>query len=403
MFKTRALSSLKSIFPPIHQPLPLNKRESQKLLNALTSSFRSHLEKEHGPSAGLPPAPSLSYLPDTPSRPTDRHLGAILNNPLLRDSRNDAITTPKSPTETGLDPKEVFERAVAKGLMTIPRAHGFLLRVHEEICNSTAVSVSQEMAQSGAGLMVVQWLRASGEERSLSFLTNMKFTGILVKFMAAEGLDELAWSWLQRLLLETRTQPSGVTSRASSRAHVNAPRVLFTALVLANPEAVELDGAYSAVVRGDALFQTHMPAPSLVRPAWMQVAWQTTSTSWRHKVPGAELFDSFLAVGEHLWDHELVSAHLDLYHPTSPSSVRAVRYILDEDAWRTKLSYPLEQPKKYEAPRVGFVKRLHLLSVDTAMHLTKTGEFELAQTVLGRINTALGVFKTKAGLNMQWS
>ena len=55
MFSTKALSSLKGMLPPIHQPLPLNQREAQQLLNALTSSFRKNLDREHGwlPDDGL--------------------------------------------------------------------------------------------------------------------------------------------------------------------------------------------------------------------------------------------------------------------------------------------------------------------------------------------------------------
>ena len=392
MYKTRTLSSIKSIFPPIHQPLPLSKPDSQKLLKAITSSFRAHLDKEHGPPAGLPPSP-LSYLAETPSRPTDRHLGAVLNNPLFRDDRN----APESPTGTGLEPEEVFERAVAKGLMTVPRAHGFLLRVKHKLA---APSVGEDMAKPGPGLMVVQWLRASGIERSYSFLENWRFTNILVKFMAAEGLDELAWSWLQTLL-DTRPVPPGATTTAS---WLKMSKTLLHSLVMAKTSAVELDGAYSAVVRGDALFQKHMPSSDLAWTAWMLVAHWTTNGSSLHTVPSVKLFDSFLAVGEHLPSHELESAHLDLYHPTNPSPTRAVNYILDEKHWGPKLPQNFDSPDSQKAREfTRFSSLLNDLGLDTALHLIKAGELELARTVLGRINTILPLFKNGGRPNTQWT
>ena len=49
----RAFGSLAS---KIHPQLPLTPRESQQLLNLLTTSFRSHLDREH------PTAPSERLL-----------------------------------------------------------------------------------------------------------------------------------------------------------------------------------------------------------------------------------------------------------------------------------------------------------------------------------------------------
>ena len=387
-------SSFKSLFPPIHQPLPLNKQESKKLLNALTSSFRAHLDHEHDPSAAVTttaaaaeePGPAITYLPSNPvsvpsrpkpktnpGRPTDRHLRAILNNPLFK--HNDGSCTTAPPSRSAMEPKEVFERAVAKGMMTIPRAHGFLMRVAQDIRQSPAITISDGMRESGAGLQVVRWLRASGQERELGFLGDQKFTLELVRFMVAEGLEELAWSWLQRLLA------NGVATAGPDRS-----AWLLKALVDANAAAVTpLDSAYSTVLRADGLAQKHSSKQLLLNPAWEYLARVTIRQSWHRSVPAVDLFDPFVAVGRRdPNNHVITNAHLDLFHPTQPSPTRALRYI-DQDLvspaafWEQNAKEGISKPVKF----------LKYLGIDTAKHLTKAGEVDRAEWVLERLNTYL--------------
>lgn len=96
MLGTKALSSLKDFLPRIHQPLPINRRESQQLLKTLTTSFRKNLDKEHGywgEDTSVASLRAASTNPSSPSvldlyhRPTDRHVRAILSNPLFSYDR----------------------------------------------------------------------------------------------------------------------------------------------------------------------------------------------------------------------------------------------------------------------------------------------------------------------------
>lgn len=381
MFKTKTLSSFKSIFPPIHQPLPLDKRESKKLLDALTTSFRIHLDREHEPLSKpttLQSTPAVKYLPST-ERPTDRHLRSILSNPLFGriDLAASPATEPSLAESISLSRlasthKDVFERAVAKGLMTIPRAHGFLLRVAKDIRDSSTVSVSQGLRESGAGLLVVQWLRASGQERELSFLSHERFTQDLVRFMVAEGLDELVWNWLQRLIYGSGEFAVGNPTYSSA---------LLKSLVKAQWASGGLDKAYSSVSKADSMLRERSLQPKLLSWAWINVARKTTIDSWGHKAPAVDIFESFLGVGKRIpTPHALEEAHLDLYHPTKPSPDRAIKLLSVDGIGRQLNLY-----KHYNS----FSKLLKLLSFDTLQHLVKAGEVQEAERVLDRLGVLL--------------
>ncbi|KAK1755872.1 hypothetical protein QBC47DRAFT_198745 [Echria macrotheca] len=378
MFKTKTLSSFKGMFPPIHQPLPLDKRESKKLLETITSSFRAQLDREHGAPTTRPPlsAPTARHLSaagaNIPERPVDRHLRAILTNPLF--GQNNEPTAPretKSPllSSSGRNHKEVFEKAVGKGLMTIDRAHGFLLAVLKSIRESSTGSVSLGMRESGAGLLVVQWLRASGQEQGLSFLSNKRFIQLLLRYMVAGDLSGLAWTWFQRLI---------EMEKAADDAR---PQALLESLVVAQWETQGLEEAYSSILKADGLVREHDVSPDMLSQAWVTIARRTATDSWGHKMPTADLFESFLGVGRRIpAAHLLEDAHLDLHHPTKPSHDRAVELLSSDGIWREVSRFKSDS---------SFAKVLKLLSFDTLKHLVRVGEVKLAEEVLVRISALL--------------
>ncbi|KAK5653938.1 hypothetical protein OQA88_7863 [Cercophora sp. LCS_1] len=384
MHKTRTLGSLKSIFPPIHPPLPLSGRESQKLLNVLTSSFRAQLDEEHGTLnkkdlVDLPTRPAVKYLPSTPertpSRPTDRHLGAILNNPLF----NDAAL--KSESSSGADPKEVFMRAVAKGLMTISRAHGFLLRVLQDIRKSSAISFEDGMREYGAGLLVVRWLRASGQEREFRFIKKQNFTTDLLRFMVAEGLDELVWTWFRRLQDASFSDPT-------------TARILLRSFISVKCESSELDGAYSAVLEVEKQLRlTSDPAAKkLLLSTWSIVAHKTISDSWRNKIHNVALFESFCALGTSLnYPVANARAHLDLYHPDKPSAEAALRQLYKPKLWHYAIPSQIDKWVQSGAgPELPhLIKQINNLGLDTVQHLIKHGQTSTAEALLEHIRVQL--------------
>lgn len=388
MFKTKALGSLKSILPPIHQPLPLNQRESQKLLDVLKASFRAHLDKEHGwtPDTNqvAPAAPTVTYLPsskDVPARPTDKHMRAILENPLFN---NKAFAPPSvaaaAPVKSNRN--EVFQLAVSKGIMNIQRALGFLLAVHRDIQLSAAVSVTQSMKDSGAGLLVLRWLRSSGEERSLDFLANRTFTRLLLRYMVAEGVDELAWSWFQRLLNE----PALTTGSPERAAY---PAVLLDSLIMAKSQAIELDEAYTSMLRGKEVIDDTSSSTEHLVNAWRRLCWHTTGQSYKHQTPQkASLFDDFVTIHDKLpKPFPMAVAHLTLYHPTNPSPDLALEYLGNEYIWNTRL--PNYDTDKAQSASKNYVTKLASLTLDTIQNLMQSGRFGEAQNLMERFRTHL--------------
>ncbi|KAK0627583.1 hypothetical protein B0T14DRAFT_535342 [Immersiella caudata] len=338
---TAALSSLKALFPPIHQPLPLTTSESRRLLNALTTTFRTRLDEEHGFTEPLPKLPAVTKLPSAtdpapfPSargRPTDQHLGSILKNPLFK--QHEPIKTPLSTME----PNEVFESAVAKGLMTIPRARGYLLTVRARALAREKshdrwllASASKAMARSGAGLRVVQWLRASGQERQLRFLSDQTFTPVLMSFMVAEGLEELAMEWFQRLW-------SGEGKELEARKIL--PN-LFADFTMAKSLQMGQASAFETVCQAEQQVVKYRHTYHSLMPAWIRA---TRGTTRFQECPGnpasAASFEQFGDL-EIQFKHDrkivlppdLDRAHLELYHPTKPSPELALEFLAREPIW----------------------------------------------------------------------
>ncbi len=207
--------------------------------------------------------------------------------------------------------------------MTTKRAHGYLLSVRRDVGQSASLSMTEGLRASGAGLQVVQWLKSSGKERDLSFIDNVPFTNVLLQFMVAEGLGDLAWSWLDRLLLRdseailTKTSPSAI---------------LLDAIVRANTEEIELDEAFSAILRGQDMFRVHEASAINLHTAWSTLAYRSTVNSWRHSKPPVDLFERFVAIriGQPM---RLERAHLNLHHPTKPDPAQAVNFLQTPSLW----------------------------------------------------------------------
>ncbi|KAK3319093.1 hypothetical protein B0H66DRAFT_256786 [Apodospora peruviana] len=385
MFSTQSLGSLKSIFPSIHHPLPLNQHRTQKLLNSITKSFRAQLDAEHGwtPEPAQIPAgsaPAVSYLPTAATsksdavsrrRPTDRHMHAILDNPLFSyNGSPKKFASSDVGGQAGTDPKAVFEIAVARGIMTIPRAHGFLLKVKQNIEQSAVISVKDAIKESGAGLLVLKWLRASGQERNLLYFQDQQqFSKLLLYFMLAEGLDGLAWQWLERLV----------------RIDANHPELhsmLYTLVNAKHRNVVELDDAYKLMLQGQSLFSDNSVSPGRLNYAWKDLAWETTAYSWRHKLPAVDLYDAFSGVlGANNPKLEMYHAHLELHHPARPSPDRAIKY-LSKTGPQLVDSSPVNDSQKQKMWRRF---QLTSLTLDTVQHLTQMGDFSQAESIFHRL------------------
>ncbi|GJC83123.1 hypothetical protein CT0861_09810 [Colletotrichum tofieldiae] len=365
MFTTKPLSSIKNVIPSIHQPLPLSSKESKKLLNVLKTSFRQNLDKEHGyapenaeSSASKAASKHSSISHDTHHRPTDRHLRAILSNPLFKSGvqpNNVAFATPR-------DPMDVFDEAVSRGMMTRKAATGCLRTKRQQILQSSALSVQDAMLASAAGLRVVQWLRSSGEERTLDFLTDHHLVQELIPFMVAEGLEEVAWVWADRMV------------RGEGPADENSKIVgsLIASLVAAksNVEDRNLDTAFSAMLRADATWKADAQLPQILLRPWRVLSWQSTVEAWKRPLPSAALFESYIGTANHIRRPlRLDRAHLELHHPTNPNHERALRFLQDQRLGNLESNNSL-------------VTRVIFMGMDAVSHLTRLGRTDEAEGLL---------------------
>lgn len=413
-FKSNPLS-LNSIFHKVHHPPPLDKRESQRLLNALTVSFRNHLDKEHGsltqPSpVGTPytlnksptsPSPSpASATNDAYQRPTERHVLAILSNPLF--SYEPAKTLAPSP-RAKRDPMDVFDQAVAKGIMTVQRATGVLIAKRQAVAQSSSTTINGGIATSGTAHRVVSWLRSSGLERHLAFVEHRSFLEQLIPYMLEEGLEDTVWLWVDRWL----QQPY--------HAHANHHSPLLNALVRAKvPTGTSLDAGYTTMLRAGDLFSNNNAFPSLALGPWKSLSMLSTVFAWQRPPPSETLFDSFAAMGQPFdvrFNVQVDRAHLDLHHPTHPDAAAAMAYL--ESPLFDRLKQLLSDPghlTRQDEPNKAYLnsslssrrvdakrdaKHVVLMATDAASYLTRTGDNTKAEWIRDLLTDKLSYFLRK--------
>lgn len=418
------LTPLSALFAKVHHPPPIDKRESKRLLKALTTSFRKNLDKEHGygleatpsnplhassasnstsASASSPSASLLSALGnhDHHRRPTDSHVRAILSNPLF--SYDPSKTKEKSKTRTTAalpaerDPMDVFDQAVAKGLMSLKRAAGVLVAKRQAIAQSASISVNESIAASGTALRVLQWLRASGLERDLAFLECQPLVQQLIPFMVEEGFEEVAWNWLERLMLSEG--PVLAFDQGSVPVHASC---LLSALVRTKVSPVgPLDNGYASILRaGDMFRESQIFQPTAFGP-WRVLSLWSTVHAWQHSQPSEPLFDAFTLMSHQLQRKavRIDKAHLALHHPVHPDATLAVKFLQSD--WIRRLSRHLAHASLQHTqdsvtpsltgaePRSNMVTRIILMATDAVRHLTRTGQDAEAEWVE---NTILGMF-----------
>jgi hypothetical protein len=322
-----ALNKLK-----IHQPLPLNPRESQQLLNILTTSFRQHLDREHPPfrtdNAARPhPQNPTASKPrrrrnsDFTAHPTDQHLHSLLANPLFSLSPGGK--------ESKSDPMEIFDQAVAKGMMDTQYAYTCLIKVKRDIIQSPVLNIRDGMKESGAGLKVLKWLVSSGTANNNEFLKHKGFPGLLMQFLVAEGLQEASWTWIKRAL-EGRPDINKLEGFARLEARQQAIQPLMLLLSAeAMGTAVSLDNAYLCLSRAAGYFKSASiieMRPFLGPPGLFLVHSTIFGT---HEPSNESNFESFLSLVPVISkDSEYYFAHLNVLHPTKPTPDFALNYLL---------------------------------------------------------------------------
>ena len=201
----------------VHPPLPLNPRDSQKLLSLLNTSFRKQLDREH------------PKIRSDERQATDAHINSILRSPLFlgtqkgkplvspqhQGPRNDTQTVvqAKASSNDSINSVERFQQLVASGKADLRAAHLCLSDIWTRVKNLPKELQYSEMKTSQAGAVVLHWLWSSGSMQSLLFLHETKFTASLIPFLIVEGRKTLLWKWLRLLSKEAKgTTSNGVST-----------------------------------------------------------------------------------------------------------------------------------------------------------------------------------------------
>jgi hypothetical protein len=273
----------------------------------------------------------------------------------------------------------VFHVAEAKGMMDLKLARHCLAREKNRIIQSSVLSVQQGMKESGAGLKVLKWLVASGLTGDNAFLKNQQFADVLMEFIVAEELQEMAWSWIKRAFedLPRYATLSDVSEKQQARKDLVRP---LMHLVKAEAHAsINLDSAYLVLSRAAGYLKgmTSSQMMVILGPPGNFLSHSTSIAPPDLQPPSESAFDSFLSLIPVISkDTEYHFAHLNLRHPSRPSADSALSYLKKMDTLQ------ITQDPELVTSRTPTQRNIIELGLNTAKFLLEKECFDDADWVM---------------------
>ncbi|MCJ1371462.1 hypothetical protein MMC20_002679 [Loxospora ochrophaea] len=321
--KGSAVFGWRSLASKIHPPLPLNPRESNKLLLMLKDSFRQRLAQRH-------PEPTSDE-----SAAVNHHFQSILGNPIFsqQDYRHGAAK--QSLTVVGREkenaqslmkqPMDHFCSQVAAGTATLQTAAYCL---DTEFKNTTAKDVTHMLRRSKAASTILEWLWSSRQEESLTFLTSVTLTRTLSNILAADDREARIWEWIR--LLQRFTNEVSPDHRHEYGPIRRAQGIIFKDMIAS---IFKYGRGINHAVDVFLAAMPKKPAPPATSKVWMPHlihpagAYLMDILTQSTTIPGLDT-DKFSCF-EHTVDLWSVTpryhnALLPLYHPTKPDASAAV-------------------------------------------------------------------------------
>jgi hypothetical protein len=313
-------------WPKIHQPLPRTPRESQQLLNALTSSFRRQLDRAYPAVSNDRPLPN----PESSAHATDLHLQNILDNPLFRIVP--AKTTPQEAAvlrsiegqrRLSEEPMVVFDELAAAGSATAAT-------INDCLKSQLLLARSPEdMKASRAAGRIVNWYWASDGASRQSLLRTRSATISLTKFMVAEGLHSTALKWLETLMSNDLGSKNGKMTEGLARQ-------TFSHLLvdLVDAELHTGNGFGSAIATYLRVCQMHFQSTcshKSRKPMLLAAAAHLSRMAMEQKPMKDEVseavYDHFKDVVSVLSPRSLLVASVAVCHPTNPDSRPFLQFV----------------------------------------------------------------------------
>ncbi|KAL4785671.1 hypothetical protein BJX76DRAFT_165046 [Aspergillus varians] len=332
----------------LHPPLPRTPRQSQQLLDALTSSFRRELDREHPPTvssseqsssnnnglAGNHPTENHTY---SAAHAADQHLRTILDNPLFRlaPSKVSVVTERSSNTEKTKVPKEpmvIFDELVASGSATFGAVTDCLSWQMLLASRYTGERFLKELRDSRAGSRTVSWWFSLDTRERTMFFRYQRLLSRLCKFMVAEKLHDTIFVWLRVL------RDWIVDADTYSLAEGRAARLKYFLGAFLNAER-ECGGIDSAIRYYLDACSILMPADNheykvLLRRAlgkgggflFSDYILVNGRESIKNIIP-ADLYEKYATTIASLMPGKALLAALSIYHPTHPDAKPLLQYL----------------------------------------------------------------------------
>ncbi|KAL8934504.1 MAG: hypothetical protein Q9216_005876 [Gyalolechia sp. 2 TL-2023] len=352
----------------LHQPLPLDRRESQKLMTLLNDSFKRNFDRQHPPG-----------MADSDHSPDD-HFNALLRNPLF-GSKNVQYAPPHTrraedsqdvvPVRdlmlAAKEPVEYFKRQVANGVANMESAKLALDSQTKKALASASIDAKDSMKSSGIGSVMVDWLWASGRYDRLEFLRDRYFVAQLTRFLVTEGQYRPVWEWLQRSrtisISQTPTHEAwvslqkdiGTMVRHLVKSEVSYGHGLQSAMqiFLTNYKALRLSLPESSF---PTLSMNNLPAGAYLLTKW--------GSQGRSTALEASVIDHFDRSVES-WAPPRLStpfrALIQLLHPQKPNNPAVTQLITGLESVETNLS----RTERIKVVRVGLKAVQILLKQDS--------------------------------------
>ncbi|KAI6805123.1 hypothetical protein KC332_g15118 [Hortaea werneckii] len=227
------LQGFKDWASKFHPQLPLTQRESNRLLTALTTSFRSHLDKAHPRAAEEPSKLKDSgngQVPRTSSHAihssaafADKHLSSVLTDLAGPSRRKPATTVSKVDQDfanaqmelqknPATDPVQLLEDYEKDGNASVAIARLCLEQCEKSLEGLAQDQKAHQIQQTQAGRRVLLWLWETGRYQQPEFVDDRVFIDKLVPFLLKEGWESYLWEWIEldQTLAEGDNEYSGV-------------------------------------------------------------------------------------------------------------------------------------------------------------------------------------------------
>lgn len=369
----------------IHPPLPRTPRQSQQLLKALTSSFRRQLDREYPPRVPSDREDSGDRIPENPHssvHATDRHLRAILDNPLFRivpsksvADRNGGLAS-RQQQRLAKEPMVVFDELVASGSVTLPTLRDCLKSQMLLASRYTGSGFVKAMKDSRAGSKVVSWWLASDTPARKMLFKSRAATTTLVKFLVAEGSQGVVLTWLRML---ADHDIGGQSGKLPENIAQQVFRYLLVDLIAAETQYGQglnsamrdyLQACKMQMSRDNAV--ANLSWKSLFRPASIHLCESLIQSSRSSsKDLDWSIYEEYIESLSPLSLKPSLLATLPLYHPTHPNPRPFLEFVDTLPPGRVD---SLVEMKRESFMRAGFYA-LHLL-VDQnnrrdALHLAR--------------------------------